>query len=88
MLKKMSISQSAALFQDYIFKAPIDIGEIKENIVKFLNTKNLLKDLEKNCIYFYDKSINNQTTALILNLQLNYNDIPEGKLINRCEKNG
>lgn len=82
MLNKMSTIHhlGSSISQEYILKAPVNIVKIKENIVKFLHTKNLLKDLEKNCIYFHQKSINNQTTAFITNLQLNYNDIPKGKL--------
>lgn len=71
-------SCSSTISQEYILKAPLNIVKIKENIAKFLKAKNILKDLEKNCIYFHKKSINNQTTAFITNLQLNYNDIPKG----------
>ncbi|CAO1394616.1 unnamed protein product [Diamesa serratosioi] len=75
----MSISQivNSTKLEEYILRSPVNVVEIKENIIKFLKEKNLLKDLEKNCVYFHQKSINNQATAFITNLQLNYNDIPK-----------
>lgn len=59
--------------------SPSNQEELKERIIKFLQTKDIFKDLEQSCIaYHHYKSSNFQ--PFLVNLVLQYNEIPEGYL--------